>query len=83
MTKANKKSVYRITLDFSEDSRDYVEKLQSLTNCNTKAELFKQALNVLDFVCSELALGRRFVVEDDDEKREVVFPLMISRANRT
>lgn len=79
MPKRSKKEKYRVTLDFSSDSQEYMDELQKLTGCATRAELFKQALNVLDYVSNEVSKGARFVIERDDEKREVVFPFMARR----
>ena len=80
MAKINGKDIYRVTLDFSKKSQGYIEGLQELANCSTKAEVFKHALNVFDFVINELARGNKFVViSPDDEKREVVFPVMINK----
>lgn len=80
MAKIANKDVYRVTLDFSKESQEYIETLQKQANCSTKAEVFKQALNVYDFVINELAQGHKFmVVGPKNQKREVLFPLFISK----
>jgi hypothetical protein len=80
MARIANKDVYRVTLDFSKESQEYIEALQKQANCSTKAEVFKQALNVFDFIVNELAKGNKFmVVGPKNQKREVLFPLFISR----
>ncbi len=67
---------YRVTLDFSKESQEYIENLQKISSANTKAELFKQALNVFDFVVSELLHGGKFIlIRADNSEREILFPL--------
>ena len=76
----DKKKTYRVTLDFSRESQGYIEDLQARTSSSTKAEVFKQALNVFDFIVDEIARGNKFIIlSTDGSQREVVFPPMISK----
>lgn len=82
MAKAKKKVPYRITLDFSEDSRKYFEKLLKMTGCNTKAEMFRLSLNITDFVANELSKGGTFLLETNGEKQIVIFPITVKKRKR-
>jgi hypothetical protein len=50
-----------------------------MANCSTKADVFKQALNIFDFVARELVKGNKFILETEKEQREVVFPIMATK----
>ncbi len=80
MAKPDKKT-HRITLDLPSSSKDNLDSLQELIGCNTRAEVFRNALNVLDFVSHELVKGNKFVVIDPEgNEREIVFPIMMNRS---
>ncbi len=72
-----------MTLDLVGDSREYIEELQQIAGCNTKAELFKHALNVFDYVCKGIVKGGQFFMETQGERKEIVFPFMINKRQET
>lgn len=78
MPKRSIRNSYRVTLDFDERSRKYINDLQDIADLNTKAELFKQALGIFDFIATELSKGNRFkIIREDNTEQEIVFPLII------
>ena len=82
MSEKTEKEVYRVTLDFSKKSQSFIEELQERAQISTKAELFKQALNIFDFVSEELGNGGKFVIIDSKGvSREIVFPMLRNRGN--
>lgn len=82
--KDNAQRKHRITLDFSLESQEFIERLRWRTNCTTKAELFRMALNILDFVVDALSRGQRFIVEDKNANRkEIVVPIMPYRTDHS
>ena len=81
MAETNPKA-FRITLDLLPQSKENLDRLQTLINCNTRAETFRQALNIMDFVANELASGNKFIIIDSEGKeREIVFPILVNRGN--
>ncbi len=78
--KTGSNGAYRVTLDFSRQSKGYIDDLQGRANCSTRADVFRQALNVFDYVVNALESGGKFLIVDDKgEQKEVVFPIMVSR----
>ena len=71
---------YRVTLDFSRESQQFLDDLQRAANCSTRAEVFKYSLNVFHFLVREVAGGAKLVLEGQDgEKREFILPVIVSK----
>ncbi len=83
MAKIGKKDVYRVTLDFSRSSQGHIEQLCEIIGASTKAELFKSALALFDFVVGHLKKGDSFFIEDGRGKiKEVAWTLLIEKKKK-
>lgn len=64
----------RVTLDLSPQFHERLEKLQSLVDANTKADLIRQALQLYEYVAQETAAGSKFrQIGPDGNEKEILF----------
>jgi hypothetical protein len=60
----------RVTLDLSAPFYERLEKLQSLVDANTKADLIRQALQLYEYMAQKTSLGYRFRQVNQEGKEE-------------
>jgi len=60
----------RVTLDLSAAFYERLEKLQTLVDANTKADLIRQALQLYEYMAQKTSSGYRFRQVDPDDKEE-------------
>lgn len=64
----------RVTLDLSSQFHDRLEKLQSLVDANTKADLIRQALQLYEYIAQATASGSKFrEIGPHGEEKEILF----------
>jgi hypothetical protein len=66
----------RVQFDFSPEAYEELNELQSEVHASTKAEVVRYALRTLQWLMSEIKLGRRILVEDAGSTQEVVFSFL-------
>lgn len=69
----------RVQFDFSPESYEELNELQSEVNASTKAEAVRYALRTLQWLVAETKAGRKILVEDDRNTQEVIFPFLTRR----
>ncbi len=78
------KDVYRVTLDFNPNLKPLIEALMEQSGCQTKAELFKQALSIFSFIIDELGQGNKIIkVTPKGKQIEVDFVLFLTSKTKS
>ena len=74
-----KKGKHRIQLDFGEEAWNELHVLKQKLNVNSRAELFRYALRLLQWITEELEAGRRIYVGHKGKVSEVIFTFIPRR----
>jgi hypothetical protein len=72
-----------LQFDFTRDANQELEELQRATSAPTKAETVRYALRALQWIVEEVGTGARIFVEEDGQKREVIFPFFVPTQKAT
>lgn len=67
----NDSTRHRIKIDCTEDGLRLIDELKDKTNSVSRAELFRRAINVLEWAISVRESGARIAVERDGEREYV------------
>ena len=64
----------RFTIEFTDDVDQQIEEIAKALNANTKADVIRKALGLLNYVVQEKAAGFTVIVENKKEniRKEVV-----------
>ena len=64
----------RFTIEFTDDVDQQIEEIAKALNANTKADVIRKALGLLNYVVHEKAAGGTVIVENKKEniRKEVV-----------
>ena len=80
MAKSKRKSEdkkIRVTIDFSEQSYERLERLQKMIDTTSKADVIRQALRLLEFVSEKYAEGCSFYMKTKkDDNSQIPIPLI-------
>jgi hypothetical protein len=66
----------RVQFDFSPEAYDELNEIQKEADASTKTETVRYGLRTLQWLLSEIKAGRRILVEDDKDIRQVIFPFL-------
>ncbi len=64
----------RFTIDFTPEAESDLKEIQKALRVNTKSEVIRKALNLVNFVVREQEKGGRLIVENerDNSRKEIV-----------
>ena len=74
-----RKGKHRIQLDFGEEAWNELHVLKQKLNVNSRAELFRYALRLLQWITEELEAGRQIYVGHKGKVSEVIFAFIPKR----
>jgi hypothetical protein len=74
--KVESKAGTRLQLEMTPEAMKALSELQNRTEAETRADLFRQALAVLDYLSKQAAEGNKLLIERDGTLVEIVMPIL-------
>ena len=78
-TKVERKAGTRLQLDLTPEAMKALTELQNRTDSVTRADVFKQALSVLDYLSKQVAEANKLLIERDGNLVEIVMPILVNQ----
>ena len=66
----------RVQFDFTPEALQTLDKLKGRLNVNTRADVIRYSMRVLDWVLSTTESNAKILVEKDARQQEIVFPFL-------